>query len=124
MKTKDLPPPKNTLVKYRNSLKVMFHSDSIIEPMSWITINVLQEENEGFWMWIFIKLKRQNEHQISWCWLWKMKILDSRKRTYGGSYCNKELVYVPYGWFEMSLRFKVYDIELFGTKWLPSVSGV
>ena len=29
MKTKDLPPPKNTLVKHRNSLKVMFPSDNI-----------------------------------------------------------------------------------------------
>ena len=44
------------------------------------------------------------------------KILDSRKRTYVGSYGNKEPVDVSYVQLEFSLRFKVYVIELFVTK--------
>ena len=42
------------------------------------------------------------------------KILDSRKRTYVGSYGNKEPTNVSYVQSEVSLIFKVCDVELFG----------
>ena len=42
------------------------------------------------------------------------KILDSRKRTYVGSYGNKEPINVSCTQSEVSLIFKVCDVQLFG----------
>ena len=41
------------------------------------------------------------------------KILDSRKRTYVGSYGNKEPINVSFTQSEVSLIFKVCDVQLF-----------
>ena len=54
MKTKDLPPSKNTLVKYRNSLKIMFPTNQIIKPITYITNIVTRRRYSRFWNMNFL----------------------------------------------------------------------